>query len=417
MNELKIVNQYEMILEKKIIIYGCGSSGRKLLCFMEMLGCRVVCFCDSDIQKRGNKVDGVEVCHKTDLGDLCDDNTILVIASVYYKEIIKDLSDYINLESVFTRFAFELSVRMHYKEMNLAMSALVNEYMECLKESELHWIESFFKRDTALNYSCLTDDNAVLVYQPGKAGSTSLWKACQQSGMKTAHVHTYREYSSNMQYINWCKEKCNQFRGKMIIPVREPIARDISDYFQIFGENLGVILEIYKFSNLNEGFYKMFCEYVLHKGDYKFQSHPITEDLYIHPRDGYLKYGHQFDFFEIELNRYFGIDVMQYPFDTQKGYSVIHQNGIDIFLLQSERMNELESELGEFLGVHQFKIQLQNVGEDKQYQYLYREFKENISVNKEYVDFYYKGNKAMEHFYSEEQREAFYNKWLKYVQS
>lgn len=71
--------------------------------------------------------------------------------------------------------------------------------------------------------------------------------------------------------------------------------------------------------------------------------------------------------------------------------------------------------VGEFLNIPNFKLNSTNVGSEKEYRYLYQIFKNNIKMKQEYVDFYYKNNVAMEHFYSEDQRNHFYNKWIKYM--
>lgn len=401
-NDLRLVKEYEMIMEKKIIIYGCGSSGMQLVDFIRMLGCQILCFCDSDIKKKGNTVYGIEVCHKTDLSQLVDSDTIIIIASVYYEEIINEIINYVSEEIVFTKFAFYLSVHLHYKQMNFKLPEVVSEYMENWYKTELDRMENDLKRLSMRDYLDVAN-NAILVYQSGKVGSTSICKTLSHYGVKSAHIHTLTEYSSNDKYLSWCHHVCSNFQGKMIIPVREPISRDISDYFQFIGHRLAVMIETYQFHDLQEGFYKAFYDYLVKDTEYTVK--------YSYPRINYSKYGYQFDFFDMELKKYFGIDVMEYPFDTRGGYSIVKQNGVEIFLVQLEKMYELEREMGEFLGISNFKIQSTNIGDEKEYKYLYQNFKKTIPLKKEYIDFYYKNNPAVEHFYSEAQREEFRNKW------
>lgn len=92
-NDYRILAEPEMILEKKIIIYGCGSSGQRLFQLMEILGCNIIGFCDSDVKKKGKKFVGVNVWHKSDLPLMLDGETIIIVASVFYDEIIKELTE------------------------------------------------------------------------------------------------------------------------------------------------------------------------------------------------------------------------------------------------------------------------------------------------------------------------------------
>lgn len=413
-NECRILEKPEMILENEIIIYGCGSTGQHLLRLMELLGCHVKYFCDSDIGKKGEKVSGVEVCHKTDLKGLVSKGAIVVVASVYYDEIIRELAGIIEEEAVFTKYAFELSLWLNYKKMNFEMREVVLEYMENWKKAEFAWMEDFCKKDSIRHQMALYQNN-LLIYQPGKTGSMSLWRTCEHYGIESVDVHTFNPYSLNKGYVDWCNQARAGFHGKMVIPVREPVARDFSNYFQLLVLSPAIVEELFDVHDFYEGFQKIYYAYLTEDIEPEFSGYPITCDAYNYRREGYLKYGYEFDFFELELKKYFGIDIMEYPFDTQKGYSVIEERGIEIFLFQLERMDDVEAAIGDFLDIPDFKIRSENVGSEKEYRYLYQLFKENVTLKQEYIDFYYKNNDAVNHFYSEKQRNSFYNKWMKYV--
>lgn len=413
-NDYRILAEPEMILEKKIIIYGCGSSGQRLFQLMEILGCNIIGFCDSDVKKKGKKFVGVNVWHKSDLPSMLDGETIIIVASVFYDEIIKELTDIVEGEVVFTKYAFGLSLWLNYKSMNFELRDVILEYMENWKKMEFACMEDFCKKESIKHQMALYH-NSVLIYQPGKTGSMSLWRTCESYGISSVDVHILNPYSSNIRYIEWCQQACKRFQGKIIVPIREPIARDISNYFQLLALSPAIVEELFDVHEFYEGFHKIYYDYLIKENETEFNGYPITNDAYNYRREGYVKYGYEFDFFEIELKRYFGIDVMKHSFDTQKGYSIIKEKGIEILLIQLEKMNELEGVVGEFLNIPNFKLNSTNVGSEKEYRYLYQIFKSNIKMKQEYVDFYYKNNVAMEHFYSEDQRNHFYNKWLKYM--
>lgn len=406
-NDIRIVEEYQMITESGIIVYGAGSAGKNLIDFIQFLGGHVVHICDSDEKKRGKKIYGISVCHISDLQELVDDNTIIVVASVYYNEIIKNLLSYVSPEKIFTRFSFLLSIHLHYREMKLAFPELVNEYMELWKQKELSMAESIFKSYSVRKYSDL-DENAVLIYQPGKTGSMTLYKSLSGMDIRTCHCHYLYEYSNDENYLAWCKRVRDKYRGKIIVPIREPISRDISAYFQYLSTRLAAVIETYEVTDIYKGFVQMYYEPLTKENNYN--------DRYLCKWINYAKNGYEFDFFHTELEKYFGIDVFAYPFDTEKGYSVIKKDGIDLMIIQAERMNDLEDEIASFLGLENFKMTSENIGDAKEYAWLYRNFKQNMKLPKEYVDFYYKDNKAFQHFYSKDQRDSFYEKWCRQVE-
>lgn len=103
------------------------------------------------------------------------------------------------------------------------------------------------------------------------------------------------------------------------------------------------------------------------------------------------------------------------PFDKEKGYSIIRKDSVEIFVYKMEKLNQLEHELRDFLELDDFCIRHNNNSEEKSYVLTYKCVKENIRLKQAYVDFYYKDNPRMKHFYKEEEIRAFRDKWQKKV--
>ena len=106
------------------------------------------------------------------------------------------------------------------------------------------------------------------------------------------------------------------------------------------------------------------------------------------------------------------MDVYAYPFDKEKGYTVIKTDYMEIFLYRLEDLNNLEKELAEFIDCPEFHLISGNRNTDKEYQFAYKEFMKVFKVPQELVDFYYKDNPYMDHFYSEEQKQEMVKRWL-----
>ena len=81
----------------------------------------------------------------------------------------------------------------------------------------------------------------------------------------------------------------------------------------------------------------------------------------------------------------------------------------------SLRENSLEQVIRDFTGVEEFTITSTNRGDAKSYKYIYPQFQKDVLLPRDYVDYYYKDNAYTSHFYSEEERKKFMEKWEKHI--
>jgi hypothetical protein len=65
------------------------------------------------------------------------------------------------------------------------------------------------------------------------------------------------------------------------------------------------------------------------------------------------------------------------------------------------------------VGVPNLTLKNDNVGKQKEYAYVYKDVLEAIHIDKDMLDFYYKSNASMRHFYEDKQIEKFNNKWMR----
>ena len=189
-----------------------------------------------------------------------------------------------------------------------------------------------------------------------------------------------------LQYFKWkneskkLKKKLAQTeKVKLLIGVREPISRNISGYFQT--------LTIREKNKSLEEQINMFFAYC-----------PHLASCY---------------WFENELKKFFPINIYEYDFDKQKGFTSFEKGKFEVFIYQFEKLKKLESEIGNFLNIEDFQLSNSNSAEDKWLNGLYLEFKENITFPKGYVDMLYDSNYC-KHFYSNSDIENFRKKWDKF---
>ena len=121
------------------------------------------------------------------------------------------------------------------------------------------------------------------------------------------------------------------------------------------------------------------------------------------------------NFFEEQFKKRLGIDLLAEPFDTKRGFSIVEQNGFEIFIFQLEKFDSIQKELLSFVGLDQgIKFYRANDASVKYYAQLYQEVKETIPLTRQYFEDSF-NNPYIKHFYSEEDIRKFRMKWEKNV--
>ena len=260
----------------------------------------------------------------------------------------------------------------------------------------------------------------LLVYQMGKVGSTSMLRTLEQAligEVDVFHVHTldpkhiaevgetYQEMwpkssPENIWNAEYLRNRISRYiaskQWSIVALTREPIARNISHFFQSFyiesvsGGGLQIKspffgFELFVQDNNPEQLIQLFFE----------------------------RYDHQrpLEYFDIEFKKYLNIDIYQSSFEQEQGWAIVEQEGIKLLLLKLEVLDSaIRPALLEFLGIDSFEIVKENVGEDKVYQQLYKNFIDFFSAPSSYLKNMY-DSKYAKHFYTEQELEEFWRKW------
>lgn len=112
-----------------------------------------------------------------------------------------------------------------------------------------------------------------------------------------------------------------------------------------------------------------------------------------------------------EVQHNFGINVYAKPFDVDKGYGIYHGDGVDLLLIRLENLNACApTAFTEFLNLGTFELVKANVAEDKWYSDAYAAFKQALPLPDAYID-RMAASKFARHFYTSAEIEAFRRKW------
>jgi hypothetical protein len=267
----------------------------------------------------------------------------------------------------------------------------------------MHFMDEFYRqkfiaRITDLRVSvairciinCMKSPSNILVYQAGKVGSTTIRASIAKLDINCNHIHILNDWEKNV-YQNVFKDSKVV---RIITLVRDPISRELSHFFH----NIGNIY--YPSMNIPIG--------------NSFMS-AIIEHLKS-LESAFIRNKNMFSWFDRELKSVFGIDIYAHPFDREKGYTIIKQGNVEVLAMKLEKLNSLESVIGDFIDAPEFKLVNANDGDNKSYKYLYKNVKDTIKIPREIFDMYYKNNPKMNHFYTEEEKAAFLKKWEKNIE-
>lgn len=392
------------VLEYKkhdVIVWGASKSGEFVKDYFEQQGIEIQAFVDSDQTKCGTCLGKYEVISPEQLRDRVSENKkILVqIASYYEKEIVMQLekmniTDYVSYSDFLLlkkRNLFNL-----FKEDEEFYDYYLNYILPRTGESELLWDDYFEKMEESENM-----DSTIICCLPPKTGNYTVMEGLNNCKNSVLCVDTWHTSFHIPAFIHKVKTPVN----KIITAVREPISQNISLLFQVASECLFDQQEFWEndYSKLLEKAFLIDSDLDIENSIYRKLTRDEHKTMFIQ------------NFFEEQFKRRLGIDILSFPFDTQKGYSILKHNGVEIFIYQLEKFDPIQKELNSFVGIDpNIKFEKANAAENKYYYSLYQETKQTIHFSKKYFEDTF-DNEYIKHFYSESDIEKFQKKWEGHV--
>src|SRR2546421_11634358 len=172
--------------------------------------------------------------------------------------------------------------------------------------------------------------------------------------------------------------------ARIVSLVREPIARNISSYF----ETLDVLWQT---ENAHEkvGLERLMAEF---------------HDRFTHER--------VLEWFDKEFKPTLGIDVYEYPFPREAGFLRIDSGPYEVLIMRHDLDDRAKEKLLAYLvGVRSVSLAPKNVGARKAYSETYREFLSRVRLSEDYVDRML-GSRYARHFFNAEELARLRAKWL-----
>ncbi len=234
----------------------------------------------------------------------------------------------------------------------------------------------------------------IIVFQHGKVGSTAIAGGFAKMNTRVHKTHFFSEYLE----LRHIKKAISKGVGgwKVITLCRDPIAMKISHFFQ----------------NLNNQ-YKQEKGYVGAEDYVKKMTPSELENIFLqqlHEEDN--KQGRwPLCWFYDYLQKIFGVNIFDHPFDKAEGYGIYKTKQAEILLIRYEDLRSKGAQaINDFLGITEYQLVDDNVSTDKYYSNQYDVFKRNIKLPEEIVKEIYL-SKEMRCLYTNHEIQEFAAKW------
>jgi hypothetical protein len=189
-------------------------------------------------------------------------------------------------------------------------------------------------------------------------------------------------------------------RWAVISLVRDPVARDVSYFFQCLPLLRPDAEAAFTSGSLTiTGLVDIFLEHLDDDAALHFVGRPST-------------------WFDLEVKPTFGIDVYAQPFPKERGYQTYAGPNADLLLLRLESLEQcVHPALEHFLGIRDFVLLSDNTATQRQvrpglsYYALYDEFCARVRFPADYLDEAY-SSKLATHFYTDAELRVFRQRWL-----
>lgn len=426
--DLDLTNHFEELYKKPVFLYGAGNNGKVALKILREFGIEPEAFCDTNSAKKGCMIETTIIRSLDELINISQMREIIIIittASLHYDSIVNILAhNKINCRQIytFTGLLYASYFNLDACGTGRKLSAMKNIWLHNQRLA-LNWLQGEVNLYKLLLRG--TENRPfVFVYQPGKVGSNTVAHSLRECGVEVIRSH-------GMNYPSICSgstEIKQQFIDcilsldtvKMITLFREPISKDIGHFFQKMDFELPDAGWFVK-GLAEKDFNSSFLNYLSIVTPFDFTENNRKKEFcernicHIDVIGQESAKGSLWGWFDEELKNNFGIDVFNEDFHIEKGYSIIKHRNIELLIMKLEELDHLEDVIADFVGISNFKIIKTNQGKAKSYRYAYAQFLEEVRFPEEYLNFYYKDNRCVNHFYSESEREKYYLKWKQHI--
>lgn len=388
--------------QNKIIIYGAGELGEYICKALQYYNLSPYCFVDKDEKKQGNTILGINVKSPEELFEIFDENTIVQIGTRKdYEEGIVKLLEKHNIN----RFITYSEARTRLKHMRMRDLICNNKaFMENLttyRETEIQW-GAYLGYDNLMN-TC--DKELLFICAPQKTGNHSLISTLNENRIMY-HNFWHNPASFNKEIYT----AQNSMKIKIITAVRDPISQNISSLFEAFKKERPWLLLRKKDFWADGGDVQKLFDYWIKVFGYVGDA--VKDKLEMDVTEKYTC-GRLIQQFIPEFQNNI-VDILKFPFDKELGYSIIKEKNIEVFVYQTEKLNQIFPIMKKWIGNEELSISKVRTTDDSWLKDSYHKAQRELVFSKEYIEKCY-DEPFVKHFYSIDDIDGFKRKWMQNV--
>lgn len=407
--DLELFMNFELLRQKELFIWGAASKGIQIKKTLTRIGIGVSAFCDSDIKKWGELCEGIPVISPYNFTNRLKKNPqACVISCIFSEKDLLKLFQEIGIKNVSLISYWGVKFALYLNEIALEVHEKMPIYDEIWSYRKRQQFKTCSYLLDFLSKLQFCDSDIIWIWQPGKVASKTLLESLSNVNISAIHTHSLNyptHVFGTFLHDLWSSKIEKNFSKniKIITGVREPLARDYSAFWQAFDYERLHLMPI-----LNKDFQKLYESFI----DLILSGYEHTCELLQESNE--WVWNDEFEWFNREIKKCFGIDVYRYPFDKEQGYGIIENNNIQIFIYKTEKLDDLSPMLSEFLGK---KIQIKNTHQtyNKQYYLINKDFRKKLKLPRKYVEHYYKSNPYLDHFYTKLEQKKYLSQWEKCI--
>ncbi|WP_305767545.1 putative capsular polysaccharide synthesis family protein [Candidatus Epulonipiscium viviparus] len=396
----KTDNNLQIYRENKIVMLGVGKEAAKLIKLFKAFNIEVTAFYNYANQEASKLVDADKVVDQAKFEALvAEENTMIQIAlpdayNAAAAELIKKLNikNWVSYDEAENVLVF-LKVESTFPEDTDWMDKFINDitlYLDSLTLSLNHFL------------SIYDHNEPIILCMPPKTGDFTLKYTFNKNDID-CYLFPHSSYIFN--------KKVNLKRNnklKLTFGLREPIGQNLSLIYHLIshmGDSRvnGLSIRLFQVSLAEKiDVQKIFDNCLMR------YSYPDMKKNDLDIVDPYLIQQNISQFCENV------IDIMRYPFDKEKGYTIIREGNIEVFVYQLEKLNNLIPELSSWVGIPFDKLENCNMAADKWIADSYKQAQKELVISQEYFDACF-NEPYVKHFYSDADIEKFKNRWRSHI--
>lgn len=409
----KIDANLSIFKQNKVVIYGTDFRAVSLIKLFKFFDIEVHAFFNED-EIVSRYIKGIPVYGKLNMREFANQNDVLIqmgILAESFKLLAIPSSENLLEKNIRKLGEFSIKDVISYEET----TNILYTYKDLiLNERSIEQGKEYYKVDALENLvldrrKMLHDhiiqysNNSILLgCLPPKTGDNTLRNTFLKHNI---NFYNFSHYT-HLFDLNSLTSCCENI--KLITAVRDPISQNLSAFFEM-------ISNLYRSTNY-DNFFIDSENYILF-----MQDTQLTFDRYLYGNK-YLKTSFEIDYpqtmIEIQLIQNFIpnfqkniIDILSYPFDKEKGYTIIKEENLEIFVYQLEKMNDIVEEMSEWIGEEQFDEWVKgNEASNKWVADSYKQAQKELIFTQEYFDKCY-NEPYVKYFYSERDVEKFKARW------